>query len=110
MEANVWAHPDVLERLRNDFVVVALYVDDKTTLPESSWYTSEYDNKVKRTIGRQNADLQITRLNNNAQPFYVLVGKDERVLAWPHGYEKDVESFVKFLESGKKTYSDLYLN
>jgi thiol:disulfide interchange protein DsbD len=110
MEANVWADPEVLERLRNDFVVVALYVDDKTELPESEWYTSEYDKKVKKTIGKQNADLQITRLNNNAQPFYVLVGKDERVLAWPFGYDKDVEDFIGFLETGKKTYSELYLN
>ena len=110
MEANVWADPEVLERLKNDFVVVALYVDDKTELPPSEWYTSEYDNKVKKTIGKQNADLQITRLNNNAQPFYVLVGKDERVLAWPYGYDKDPEDFVQFLETGKKTYSNLYFN
>jgi thiol:disulfide interchange protein DsbD len=110
MEANVWSDPEVLQRLRNDFVMVALYVDDKTTLPESEWYTSSYDNKVKKTIGKQNADLQITRLNNNAQPFYVLVGKDERVLAWPYGYDKDVKNFVNFLETGKKTYSKLYLN
>lgn len=109
MEANVWADPEVLERLKNDFVVVALYVDEKTVLPESEWYTSPYDNKVKKTIGKQNADLQITKLNNNAQPFYVLVGNDERVLAWPKAYDKSVESFVDFLESGKKTYSELYL-
>lgn len=110
MEANVWADPEVLERLKNDFVVLALYVDDKTQLPESEWYTSSYDNKVKKTLGKQNADLQITRLNNNAQPFYVLVGQDERVLAWPYGYDKDVEDFVKFLETGKKTYNELYSN
>lgn len=110
MEANVWADPEVLQRLQNDFVVVALYVDDKTELPQTKWYTSAYDKKVKKTIGKQNADLQITRLDNNAQPFYVLVGKDERVLAWPYGYDKSVGNFVKFLESGKKTYSELYLN
>lgn len=110
MEANVWSDPEVLERLKNDFVVVALYVDDKTVLPESEWYTSPYDNKVKKTIGKQNADLQITRLDNNAQPFYVLVGKDERVLAWPYGYNKDVGAFVDFLETGKKTYNKLYAN
>jgi thiol:disulfide interchange protein len=110
MEANVWADPEILERLKKDFVVVALYVDDKTTLPESEWYTSAYDNKVKKTIGKQNADLQITRLNNNAQPFYVLLGKDERVLAWPYGYDKSVENFVEFLETGKKTYNKLYIN
>jgi len=110
MEANVWADPEVLKRLQNDFVIVALYVDDKTELPESEWYTSKYDNKVKKTIGKQNADLQITNLNNNAQPFYVLVGKDERVLAWPKAYDKSVKNFVDFLESGKKTYNRLYTN
>ena len=68
MEARVWSDPQVLQRLKNDFVVVALYVDDKTVLPENEWYTSTFDSKVKKTIGKQNADLQIARLNNNAQP------------------------------------------
>jgi thiol:disulfide interchange protein DsbD len=110
MEANVWADPEVLKRLKEDFVVVALYVDDKTELPQQDWYTSKFDNKVKKTIGKQNADLQITNLNNNAQPYYILVGEDERILAWPKAYDKSVESFIKFLESGKKTYSRLYAN
>ena len=110
MEANVWSNPEVLKRLKEDFVVVALYVDDKTELPESEWYTSSYDKKVKKSIGKQNADLQINNLQNNAQPFYVLVGKDERVLAWPKAYDKSVENFIDFLESGKKTYRKLYLN
>ncbi|MDW8331148.1 MAG: disulfide bond formation protein DsbD, partial [Cyclobacteriaceae bacterium] len=81
---------------------------DKTLLPESEWVTSTYDGKVKKTLGKKNADLQITRLNNNAQPFYVLVGKDERVLAWPYGYDRNVEKFVDFLERGKKKYKELY--
>ena len=110
MEAVVWSDPAVLERLKNDFVVVALYVDDKTTLPESEWYTSKFDNKVKKTIGKQNADLQITNLDNNAQPFYVLLGTDERVLAWPYGYNRSVEEFVKFLESGKAKFKELNKN
>jgi thiol:disulfide interchange protein len=108
MEAVVWSDPAVLQRLAEDYVIVALYVDDKTELPESQWYTSVYDNKVKKTIGKQNADLQITRLQNNAQPFYVLVGKDERVLVSPYGYDRSVDKFVQFLEEGKQTYSQLY--
>lgn len=108
MEAVVWSDPQVLERLQNDFVIAALYVDDKTELPEEQWFTSTYDNKVKKTIGKQNADLQIANLENNAQPFYVLVGKDEKVLAWPYGYDRSIEGFVKFLESGKKKYKELY--
>jgi thiol:disulfide interchange protein DsbD len=108
MEARVWSDPQVLQRLKNDYVVVALYVDDKTELSESEWYTSSYDKKVKKTIGKQNADLQISKLNNNAQPFYVLVGKDERVLVSPKPYDLKVENFVKFLDEGKKKYKELY--
>jgi thiol:disulfide interchange protein len=104
MEARVWSDPQVLQRLKNDFVVVALYVDDKTELSESEWYTSKYDNKIKKTIGKQNADLQITNLNNNAQPFYVLVGTDEKVLVSPKPYDLNAENFVKFLEEGKAKF------
>ncbi len=107
MEAVVWSDPEVLKRLQQDFVVVALYVDDKTELPEDQWYTSTYDKKVKKTVGKQNADLQIANLNNNAQPFYVLVGSDERVLVAPYGYDKSVPAFVKFLDSGIKKFKQL---
>lgn len=107
MEAVVWSDPRVLERLQKDFVVVALYVDDKTELPQAEWYTSTYDSKVKKTIGRQNADLQITRLQNNAQPFYVLLGTDEKVLAWPYGYDRNPDRFVEFLERGKSKFRAL---
>lgn len=108
MEANVWSDPAVLQRLKEDFVVVALYVDDKTELPESEWYTSSYDQKVKKTLGRQNADLQIRRLNNNAQPFYVLVGADENVLVPPLGYERDVSDFIEYLDKGKTIYAERF--
>lgn len=108
MEAVVWSDPQVLSRLKNDFVVTALYVDDKTVLPEDQWYTSTYDQKVKKTIGKQNADLQIEKLNNNAQPFYVLVGPDGKVLVAPYGYDKSVTSFVKFLDEGKKKFKETY--
>lgn len=105
MEAVVWSDPQVLQRLQNDYVIVALYVDDKTELPETEWYASAYDNKVKKTIGKQNADLQITNLKNNAQPFYVLVGNDEKVLTAPYGYDRTVENFVKFLDEGKEKFN-----
>jgi thiol:disulfide interchange protein DsbD len=104
MEAVVWSDPEVLQRLREDYVIVALYVDDKTELPESEWYTSTYDNKLKKTLGKQNADLQITNLDNNAQPFYILLGTDERVLVSPFGYDKDVSRFVDFLDEGKNKF------
>ena len=108
MEAVVWSDPAVLQRLNNDFVVVALYVDDKTPLSENEWITSKYDDKVKTTIGKKNADIQIANLENNAQPYYVLVGKDEKVLAWPYAYNRDPQQFVEFLERGKKKFQELY--
>lgn len=108
MEAVVWSDPEVLKRLKEDYVIVAMYVDDKTELPETEWYTSEYDDKVKKTIGKQNADLQIRRLNNNAQPFYILLGPDEKVLVSPVAYDKSVPNFIKFLEAGKKKHQQLY--
>jgi thiol:disulfide interchange protein DsbD len=60
---------------------------------------------VKKTIGKQNADLQIAKLNNNAQPFYVLVGVDERVLVSPKPYDLSAENFVKFLDEGKSKFN-----
>lgn len=101
MEARVWSDPAVMSRLQNDYVLVALYVDDKTELPESQWYTSTYDGKVKKTIGAQNADLQITKYNNNAQPHYCLVDSEGKLLVSPKNYDRDVANFVAFLEAGK---------
>lgn len=101
MEARVWVDPAVLQRLRNDYVIVALYVDDKTELPESQWYTSKYDSKVKKTIGAQNADLQIVKYNNNAQPHYCLVDHEGNLLVSPKNYDLDPAKFAAFLDSGK---------
>jgi thiol:disulfide interchange protein len=104
MEARVWVDPAVLQRLRNDYVIVALYVDDKTELPEAHWYTSKYDNKVKKTIGAQNADLQIVRYNNNAQPHYCLVDHEGNLLVAPKNYDLDPAKFTAFLDSGKAAF------
>lgn len=106
MEARVWSDPEVLKILKNDYIVVALYVDDKMTLPEEEWYTSEYDDKVKKSIGKQNADFQITRFNNNAQPFYVLLDNEENLLIPPKAYDLEVSNFIDFLEEGKRRFSE----
>ena len=104
MEVKVWSDPEVLRRLKNDFVVVALYVDDKTELPRSEWYTSSYDQKQKTTIGKKYADYQITAFQNNAQPFYVLMGKDGKPLVQPVAYNLNVNDFVRFLDAGIAAY------
>ncbi|MDH5476442.1 MAG: thioredoxin family protein [Cyclobacteriaceae bacterium] len=102
MEERVWSDPEVLHRLKNDFVMLALYVDDKTTLPEEEWYTSEYDGKIKKTIGKQNADFQITRFHNNAQPYYIILDPNENLLMQPKAYDLNVSTFVAFLEEAKR--------
>ena len=105
MEQRVWSDPKVLARLTSDYVVVALYVDDKTELPEGEWYTSGYDQKQKKTIGAQNGDLQITRYGNNAQPHYCLVDGTGKLLVTPINYDLDVERFGAFLDSGKAAFA-----
>ncbi|PLW96537.1 MAG: disulfide bond formation protein DsbD [Marinilabiliales bacterium] len=104
MEANVWSDPKVLKILRENYIVLALYVDDKTKLAEEEWIKSEYDGKMKKTIGKKYADLQITKFGVNAQPFYVLMGHDGEVLAQPRAYDLDVDEFVDFLEKGIQNY------
>lgn len=104
MEDNVWSSPQVLQRLQNDYVVIALYVDDPTVLPEGEWITSQYDGKIKKTIGQINMDFQITRFENNAQPFYVLLDHEGALIAKPKAYDLSVNSFVNFLDSGLKEF------
>ncbi|MCY7349224.1 MAG: thioredoxin family protein [Cytophagaceae bacterium] len=104
MEARVWSEPQVLQRLRNDFVVVALYVDDKTELPEAEHYVSKVDGKTKRTIGAQNLDFQISRFGSNAQPHYCLVDSNGNLLGQPRAYNLDSEVFTQFLDRGKLAF------
>ncbi|NDK57558.1 protein-disulfide reductase DsbD family protein [Pontibacter fetidus] len=104
MEANVWSDPAVLKRLREEYVIAALYVDDKTDLPEGEKYVSKYDGKEKATIGKKYADYQITKFNVNAQPYYVLMDENENVLVKPIAYDLNVDNFVKFLDAGVAAY------
>lgn len=104
MEQNVWSDPRVLQRLQNEFVVVALYVDERTKLAESDWVTSTVDGKVKNTIGRKNADFQISRFNVNSQPYYVLLDSNGGQLTAPHGFNTSVEDFIQFLDKGIEKY------
>ena len=104
MEQKVWSDPQVIQRLSEDYVVVALYVDDRKTMAKNDWYTSKEDGKLKKTIGKKNADIQISKFKNNAQPFYVLLGADEEPLLDPKGYDLSVSNFVNYLDKGKKEF------
>lgn len=100
MENKVWSNPEVLKRLQNDYLVIALYVDDRTKLSENEWVTSSYDGKVKKSIGKVNADFQITKYNINSQPYYVLVDTEGNNLVEPQGHNLNIENFIEFLDSG----------
>ncbi len=103
MEARVWADPTVQQILRDEYVIVALYTDDKMSLPESDWVTTE-SGKVLKSLGKVNANYALTRFGVNAQPYYVLQGKNGEVLGEPRGYDLSVEGFVEFLRKGVEEY------
>ena len=106
MEANVWSDRRVKNMLRNDFVICALYVDDKTSLPQEECYTSSYDGKEKKTIGRKWADFQISNFGTNAQPYYCLMDHNGNLLMKPRAYNLDKDAFVAFLEEGLKNFQE----
>ena len=100
MEGKVWSDPEVLKRLQNDYIIIALYTDDRTKLPESEWITSTFDGKVKKTLGKKNLDLQISLYSTNTQPFYVLIDTDGNPLAEPRGHNLDIPAFREWLDKG----------
>ncbi len=106
MEEYVWSDPAVLQRLKEDYIVVALYCDDKTELPADKWYTSKVDGQEKKTLGDQNLDFQISRFNSNAQPHYVLLDprNDAKPMVKPVAFDANVSHFVSFLDEGKSIY------
>ena len=103
MEARVWSDPAVLELLKNEYVICALYTDDKMVLPESEWIVTD-NGKTLKSLGKVNAHYALTRFGVNAQPYYVLQGNNEEILVEPRGYNLDVAEFVEFLRKGVEAY------
>ena len=102
MESRVWSDPRVLDILKNEYVIVALYTDDKTRLDKEDQITDAQNGKVYKDLGRANSYIARTNWNVNAQPNYVLLSADGEMLAPVRGYDLDVEGFVTFLKSGLK--------
>ncbi|MEE3465193.1 MAG: cytochrome c biogenesis protein CcdA [Candidatus Cryptobacteroides sp.] len=96
MEARVWSDPRVLQKLQQDYVIVSLYVDDKTKLPESEWITTD-KGKVLKDVGRVNSHLVLERFGVNSQPNYFLLDGEGNILRGPRGYNLDTDAFVDFL-------------
>jgi thiol:disulfide interchange protein DsbD len=104
MEARVWSDPEVLRRLNENFVIIALYVDDRTQLPENEWVTSVLDGKVKKSIGKINEDLEISNFKTNALPLYVIADADGNPLNKPMPTNLNVEEYKKWLDEGIALY------
>ena len=100
MEQRVWSDPAALDILRNEFVIVALYVDDKHKLPEEDWMTDAETGKVYKDLGRVNSYIAREKFNVNAQPNYVLLSPEGEILVPTHSYDLSVDNFIKFLKSG----------
>ena len=104
MESRVWSDPTVYSMLQNDFVIVALYSDDKQKLDKEDWVTDAETGKVYKDLGRANSYTARTLWNVNAQPNYVLLSPDGEMLVPVRGYDLSIDGFVSFLQSGLDAY------
>lgn len=104
MEANVWTDKEVYQRINQDYVLIQLYVDDKTDLETNEQITT-HGGKFIKTIGNKWSDLEATKFQANSQPFYVLLDNNGDLLVPPGGADYDPASYLKFLDSGLKLYA-----
>ena len=105
MESRVWSDPTVLSMLKNDFVIVALYTDDKQKLDKDKWVTDAETGKVYKDLGRANSYTARTLWDVNAQPNYILLSPDGEMLVPVRGYDLSISGFVDFLNSGLDAYN-----
>ncbi len=104
MEDNVWSQPKVLKKLSDDYVLISLYVDDKTALPDNQQFFSSSTQKQIKTTGNKWSELQSRIFKTNSQPYYILLDNKGKLLAQPRGYTPDVEEYNSFLEEGLCRY------
>lgn len=105
MEQEVLTDAEVTKRLQKDFVVISLYVDDKHRLPEAEQYTSKDGQKIK-TMGDKNLDFEVNLTGNSAQPLYVFVDHDGKIIKDAGGYNSDIPRFVKILDEVSKAFKE----
>jgi thiol:disulfide interchange protein DsbD len=104
MEAAVWSDAQVADILNNQYVLISLYVDDKTALPEPLEVTENGQTRMLRTVGDKWSYLQRVKFGANAQPFYVLLDNDGRPLSGSRAYDEDISRYIEFLNQGLKNY------
>ncbi len=106
MDARVWSDPGVQQRLRDNFVLVALYVDDRTKLPDNEVFVSKVDGKEKKTIGKKNEDIEISMFNTNTLPLYAIVDPSGKPLIETRGTDFDIQAYIDWLDRGAEAYSN----
>jgi thiol:disulfide interchange protein DsbD len=107
MEENVWPQPGVKELIKNNFILVSLYVDDRKTLPDDQQFlfpTSDGSKKEIRTVGDKFATLQSENFKNASQPLYVVITPDEKLLTFPVGYTPSAKDYAQWLQCGLDAY------
>ena len=104
MEASVWTDPSVADKLTKDYVLISLYVDDKTPLPEPMEVTFNGEQRTLRTVGDKWSYLQASKFGANAQPFYVAVDNEGNPLTSSFSYKEDVPAYLDFLNKGLENY------
>ena len=105
MEAAVWTDPQVADVITKDYVLISLYVDDKTALPEPITVTDENgETKTLRTVGAKWSYLQSHKFGANAQPFYVILDNEGNPLCSSRAYNEDIPEYVRFLKEGLSRY------
>ena len=104
MEAAVWTDNQVANILNDKYVLISLYVDDKTALPEPLEVMENGQTNVLRTVGDKWSYLQRVKFGANAQPFYVLLDNDGKPLAGSRAYDEDIQAYIDFLNQGLKNY------
>ena len=106
MESRVWSDPQVFKMLNEDYVIVALYSDDKQKLDKEDWVTDAENGTVYKDLGRANSYTARTLWNVNAQPNYILLSPEGEMLAPVRGYDLSIDGFVEFLQSGLNEFNN----
>jgi thiol:disulfide interchange protein DsbD len=104
MEAAVWSNPQVADMLNNQYVLISLYVDDKTPLPQPIEIAENGQQRTLRTVGDKWSYLQRTKFGANAQPFYVLLDNEGHPLAPSRSYDEDIAAYLQLLRQGLSSY------
>jgi len=106
MHQSVWSDQRVLQRLAEEYIIISLYVDERTALPIDEQYVSDFGGKQRKikSVGAKWSDFQARNYGVNSQPYYVLLDNDENRLAEPYGFNTNIDEFLAFLDKGIEGY------